>query len=228
MTDSGASAREKPDHDLFGGYTPPGGFHDEMFGGDSQARPHWQAFHEAITGLGEPQFGRQWEQAQRQVRENGIAFSAYGDPADKPRPWELDPLPVLITASEWASVSAALQQRACLLNLILTDLWGDQTLLTRGLLPPEVVFAHPGFLRPFHGRLPSDEGFLHFYAADLGRSPDGQVVGAGRPDRGPVRRRLCAREPDRDLSDATRTSFARVRSSGWRRISWRSRKPCTG
>ena len=38
-----------------------------------------------------------------------------------------------------------------LLNLILADLYGPQRLLRDGLLPPELVFAQPGFLRPCHG-----------------------------------------------------------------------------
>ena len=171
MTDTALRSRGEG---VFGAYAPPAAFHDEMFDGEGRVRPHWRPFHGAIVGLGEELFARQWELATRLMDENGLAYSAYGDPADTARPWQLDPLPVLIASSEWAVVSTALQQRARLLNLILGDLWGEQTLLSRGLLPPEVLFTHPGFLRPFHGRPPSDEGFLHFYAADLGRSPDGR------------------------------------------------------
>ena len=42
------------------------------------------------------------------------------------------------------------------------------------MLPPALVFAQPDFLRPAHGIRPPDDTFLHFYAADLARSPDGQ------------------------------------------------------
>ena len=174
MTETARRAQDTPADDVFGRYAPPASFHDEMFDREGRVRPHWQPFHEAIVGLGQPLFARQWESAKRLVEENGIAYGAYGDPADTTRPWQLDPLPVLITSSEWAVVSTGLQQRAQLLDLILSDLWGEQSLLTRGLLPSEVVFAHPGFLRPFHGQASGDEGCLHFYAADLGRSSDGR------------------------------------------------------
>ena len=36
------------------------------------------------------------------------------------------------------------------------------------------VFAQPDFLRPCHGIRPPHDTYLHFYAADLVRSPDGQ------------------------------------------------------
>jgi uncharacterized circularly permuted ATP-grasp superfamily protein len=58
--------------------------------------------------------------------------------------------------------------------LTLADLFGEQRLLKEGILPPELVFPHPGFLRACHGlSLPNDD-FLHFYSADIARSPDGQ------------------------------------------------------
>ncbi|HEX6985631.1 MAG TPA: circularly permuted type 2 ATP-grasp protein, partial [Planctomycetaceae bacterium] len=47
-------------------------------------------------------------------------------------------------------------------------------LLRRGLLPPELLFSHGGFLRPLHGQSPAGGLFLHLYAADLARSPDGR------------------------------------------------------
>ncbi len=65
-------------------------------------------------------------------------------------------------------------QRARLLNAILADVYGSQTLLEQGVLPPELVFAHPGFLRPCHGLPVPNNCYLHFYAVDLGRDPDGR------------------------------------------------------
>ncbi len=42
------------------------------------------------------------------------------------------------------------------------------------MLPPELVFPNPAFLRPCWGIEPPGGVFLHMYAADLARSPDGQ------------------------------------------------------
>jgi uncharacterized circularly permuted ATP-grasp superfamily protein/uncharacterized alpha-E superfamily protein len=159
---------------FFGSYRPPAGYYDEMLSADGLLRPHWQSFAELFAAEGSGEFSRRWRQAQRLVHEHGVAFNPFGDPGDPPRPWQLDPLPVLIPAQEWRDVSAGLEQRARLLNAILRDLYGPQELLGRGLLPAEIVFRNPAFLRACHGqRLPHD-CFLHFYAADLARGPDGR------------------------------------------------------
>ncbi|MFN8009676.1 MAG: circularly permuted type 2 ATP-grasp protein, partial [Terriglobia bacterium] len=67
-----------------------------------------------------------------------------------------------------------MQQRASLLNRILADLYGNQQILREGLIPPELVYSNPGFLRPCHGVSVPHDVFLHLYAADLARGPDGQ------------------------------------------------------
>lgn len=158
---------------IFQGYSPLAGVYDEFLTDSGSARAHSRPFLESLNGIGRKEFSRRWDQAQRLVHENGFAYSGYGAPEDKPRPWELDAVPLLIPAAEWAIVSTGLQQRARLLNLVLQDLYGPQTLLKNGVLPAELILAHPGFLRPYHGQQPPGNTFLHFYAADLARSADG-------------------------------------------------------
>src|SRR4029077_13519224 len=100
--------------------------------------------------------------------------------ADGPsRPWSLDVLPLLIGGSEWEKLEHGLRQRARLLNLVAADLYGEQTLLHEGLIPPALVFRHPGFLRACHGTRPAGGIFLHLVAFDLARDADGgwRVVG---------------------------------------------------
>ncbi|MEZ6069665.1 MAG: circularly permuted type 2 ATP-grasp protein [Pirellulales bacterium] len=80
----------------------------------------------------------------------------------------------MISADEWQQISAGLVQRARLLNLTLQDLYGTQSLIADGVLPPELVFGHPRFLRPCLGVTPQDGCHLHFYAADIVRGADGR------------------------------------------------------
>ncbi|QDT44077.1 hypothetical protein Pan241w_41820 [Gimesia alba] len=161
-------------NNIFQGYAPPGGVFDEFMMDATQPRPHSKLFLDAVVKIGRDEFEHRWQQAQRTVQANDFAYSGYVTPEDKPRPWELDAIPFLISADEWNQVSTALEQRAQLLNLILKDLYGKQSLLKEGVLPPELVFSHPGFLRAYQREdLPNDR-FLHFYAADLARAPNGE------------------------------------------------------
>lgn len=88
------------------------------------------------------------------------------------RPWELDAVPLVIAPEEWERLVAALAQRAQVLNALLADVYGPQKLLRAGFLPPGLVFAHPGFLRPCHNVRVPQERYVHLYAADLARAPD--------------------------------------------------------
>ena len=147
---------------------------DELLAKDGQPRSHYVNLFQTLQQLGEPELKRRWETCQRLVHEQGISYNVYGDPRGTERPWQLDPVPFVIAPNEWRSLEAGLIQRATLLNKILADCYGAQELIRSRWLSPALVFAQPDFLRPCHGfRVPQDV-FLHFYAADLARSPDGR------------------------------------------------------
>jgi uncharacterized circularly permuted ATP-grasp superfamily protein/uncharacterized alpha-E superfamily protein len=81
---------------------------------------------------------------------------------------------LILPHAEWRGIEAAVIQRATLLNRILADVYGEQTMLAQGVLPPALIHGHAGFLRPCHG-LPHRDGVaLHFCAVDLARAPDGR------------------------------------------------------
>src|SRR4030095_17154901 len=46
----------------------------------------------------------------------------------EPRPWRLDPLPLILEDREWAALEAGLVQRAQLLDAIMADLYGGTRL----------------------------------------------------------------------------------------------------
>ncbi|HXC50922.1 MAG TPA: circularly permuted type 2 ATP-grasp protein [Candidatus Limnocylindrales bacterium] len=147
---------------------------DEVLDSTGQVRPHYAGLVAELDDLGEAELGRRSEAGRRISHEQGVAYNVYGEPRGSERAWELDPVPFLISSAEWTALEKALVQRATLLNRILADCYGSQQLLRSSWLPPALVFAQPDFLRPLHDvRVPRDT-FLHFYAADLARSPDGQ------------------------------------------------------
>jgi len=149
-------------------YAPPVGAYDEA------RNPHWTPFFASLDDLGPAEIAHRWWDAQHLIRENGVTYNVYGDPRGAGRPWQLDPIPLLISPAEAALLEAGLIQRGRLLELILADLYGPQTLLRDGLLPPAIVFPNPGFLRPCHGIALPGRRYLHLYAANLGRGSDGR------------------------------------------------------
>ncbi len=164
---------------LCAGYVPPSTVFDEMEERDGSVRPHWNMFINLLDDLGPAELGRRWETAKQLIHDNGVTYNVYGDPAGMDRPWNLDAIPILFGADEWTRIESALTQRAKLLDLIIADIYGPQRLLHEGLLPPELVYAHPGFLRPLHGVQVPGNRWLHVYAVDIGRSADGQLWAMG-------------------------------------------------
>ena len=148
---------------------------DEMCSAPGTVRPHWQYALRAFEALGAVELGRRQDEVQQVLRENGVTYNVYTDPQGHPRPWALDVIPALLTSQEWRTIEQGLVQRAELLNLIGADLYGPQHLIHDGLLPPELIYTHPGFLRPCHGALPTPMPYLCLYAADLARAPNGAI-----------------------------------------------------
>jgi uncharacterized circularly permuted ATP-grasp superfamily protein/uncharacterized alpha-E superfamily protein len=160
--------------DLLGAYAAANARYDEMLAAPQTPRAHWQRMFAQLASTAPEAMRDRVQWVQRQVRDNGITYNVYADPEGADRPWELDMLPLILPAEEWAGIEAAVRQRATLLNRLLVDLYGEQRLLAEGLLPPALVYGHSGYLRPCRGiRTPGDV-MLHLYAADLARSPDGR------------------------------------------------------
>jgi uncharacterized circularly permuted ATP-grasp superfamily protein/uncharacterized alpha-E superfamily protein len=147
---------------------------DEMIEPDGSLRPHWRMFVSQLDDLGPAELPRRWEQARRIIRENGTTHNVYGDPNGVDRPWNLDMVPLLLQVAEWRQVSEALVQRATLLNRLLADLYGPARCVADGVLPAELLYSNPHFLRALHGVALPHGQWLHLYAADLVRLADGQ------------------------------------------------------
>ncbi len=155
-------------------YPQTGPRYDELLSAPWTLRPHWRALFDTLVRARPEQMQERLASVRRQIRENGVTYNVYADPRGVERPWELDVLPLVIPPDEWTQISAAIAQRAKLLNLILQDVYGPQQMLAEGLLPPALVYGHAGFLRPCHGLKVPGDIHLHLYAADLARSPDGR------------------------------------------------------
>ncbi|HEY3862179.1 MAG TPA: circularly permuted type 2 ATP-grasp protein [Verrucomicrobiae bacterium] len=161
---------------LLADYPRGGGRFDEAFSAKGELRPHYARFIQQLEKLGLAELKRRRESGRRLLHEQGVTYNVRRDADDRgtQQPWPLDPIPLVIDPEEWRSLETALIQRATLINSILADCYGAQELIRSRRLPPALVFAQPDFLRPCHGAQPPGNTFLHFYAADLARSPDGQ------------------------------------------------------
>jgi len=75
-------------------------------------RQSWQPYIKTIEALGPDVLERRHMEIRRLLRENGVTYSVHGDPNGLHRPWELDPVPVIIASDEWDRLETGLAQRA--------------------------------------------------------------------------------------------------------------------
>lgn len=162
MTDDGWSA-------AFADYKPLPGVPDEFIGADGKPKPQWLRWMEHVAAR---DVDRSLNVAERHIRDLGISYRVRGEA--KERTWPLSGLPLLIEESDWAEISASIVQRASLLEALLADIYGPAYLVSDGVIPAAVVAGSKEFVRPMVGVTPPGGRWMHLYAADIGRGPDGR------------------------------------------------------
>ncbi|HEX9179877.1 MAG TPA: circularly permuted type 2 ATP-grasp protein, partial [Burkholderiales bacterium] len=156
-------------------YDATPGVFDEMCTAKGEVRAHWRYLIDSLDAMGPEVLSQRQRDTVRMLRSDGATYNVYGAPDGLNHPWGLDPIPLLISSSEWAEIETGLAQRAELLNLILADLYGPRTLIRNGLLPADLVYTHPGYLRSCVTGAGMAPPRLILYAADLARAPDGGI-----------------------------------------------------
>jgi uncharacterized circularly permuted ATP-grasp superfamily protein/uncharacterized alpha-E superfamily protein len=156
------------------GYQPLGGVRDEMIDASGAVTPHWRSFLASLSNLSRNEIESRFEQLTNRMRAAGASYRVYNAPGGGDRPWPISHIPLMMGAAEWRQIAEGVVQRARLQEALLADVYGPQTLVRDGALPPAVIAGSPEFLRPLVGVTPRGGKFLRLYAADLGRGPDGR------------------------------------------------------
>ncbi len=156
-------------------YLPDISSYNEILAADNTMQADWKTFFSSLVNVGSAVIEDRNNDILRLLKENGVAYNIYNDPSGQNRPWELDPIPQIIPAADWETINAGLVQRAELFNLVLKDIYGPQTLIKEGIIPQELIYLHPGFLRAcVNIQLPGTQNLI-LYAADMARGSDGRI-----------------------------------------------------
>lgn len=131
----------------------------------------WRSILEEVLAAGNGSIATAQDRVQRHVQEIGTSFRLANEGEE--RQWPVSPMPLPVGEREWSDIAAAVTQRAELSELLLADIYGSQRLITSNFLPMAALTGSAHFLRPMVGIDPPGGHYLHVYAADLGRGPDG-------------------------------------------------------
>ena len=159
---------------LFGTGRSGSGVFDEFLSEKGAPRTHWRTLATSLERLGRDELASRAENCRRILREHGVSCFVTQDGRGVDEPWQLDLLPLMFAGDEWRKLEAGLIQRAHLLNLVLHDLHGVQRLVRDGFIPAPLIYANPNYHRACQAIDAPGGVYLHTYAADLARSPDGR------------------------------------------------------
>ncbi len=170
MSDSnldGAAARTG----LLAGYDP-GGFFDEVFGGDPISRGAQQII-DRLARFDITDLRRRASDAERELYNLGITFLILSDRDAVDRILPFDVIPRVIASREWSYLEAGVRQRVQALNLYLHDVYHDQRILKDGVVPAELVLGHAHYIPAMQGLDVPLGVYVHILGVDLVRDQDG-------------------------------------------------------
>ncbi len=156
--------------------------YDEFVDAAGNVRPAWRELAECVGQRGHDGLDRLRAVVRGLVDNDGITFVQIdrngeavtnGDGTAVPGPWHLDALPLLISTADWDVLEAGLVQRSRLLDAVLTDLYGPRRAVTSGVLPPQLLFAHRGYVRAARGIEVPGRHQLFLHGCDISRAADG-------------------------------------------------------
>ncbi|MEO8551125.1 MAG: circularly permuted type 2 ATP-grasp protein, partial [Kofleriaceae bacterium] len=157
---------------LFDGYAQLPGTYDEVFE-NGFPRPPFARAMQLLHAFGKDELARAQALAEHALLQQGVTFSVYNDARGTEKIFPFCLLPRLIAAADWRQLEAGLQQRLRALGMFLDDIYGDQDILAKGVVPAEIVLASAGYRPMLRGIKPPGGVRIHISGIDLIRDPRG-------------------------------------------------------
>lgn len=148
-------------------YPLPEGGYDEFFTADGNVRPAMRSMLRRLDGFGKEEFAHRRERIRHVRNENDlVSFS-------RNRHDNSDPLPIPVQPEEWAFLEHGLAQRIRIFDALAADIYGEQSLWKRGILPPSLLHANPGFMQVVWQVMTPGNIRVHLSGCDVMRGADG-------------------------------------------------------
>ncbi|HTE25473.1 circularly permuted type 2 ATP-grasp protein [Flavitalea sp.] len=158
--------------ELLNGYQLDSQTWDEMssLGG---VREQYRQVVEFMSKLSVEELNKKEDLAKRLFMSQGITFTVYSSGEGIEKIFPFDIIPRIITAVEWSYIEKGIKQRLKALNLFLKDVYNDQFIINDGIVPVEMVYSCPHYLREMHRFPVPYDIYVHIAGIDLIRNNDG-------------------------------------------------------
>lgn len=145
---------------------------DEMYD-EEQVRLHYQNVYNSLSSIAADELSKKEELAKSLFMSQGITFTVYSSGEGIEKIFPFDIIPRIITASEWDFIERGIKQRLLALNLFLKDVYHQQFILKDGIVPIDLIYSCPHYLREMQGLNVPHDIYVHIAGIDLIRDFDG-------------------------------------------------------
>ncbi|MBS1918067.1 MAG: circularly permuted type 2 ATP-grasp protein [Bacteroidetes bacterium] len=145
---------------------------DEMYT-NSSVRDQYKSVVEFMQQLSIDELNKKEELARRLFMSQGITFTVYSSGEGIEKIFPFDIIPRIITASEWDYIERGIKQRLKALNLFLKDVYNEQFIIKDGIVPIEMIYSCPHYLREMYRFPVPHDIYVHISGIDLIRNSDG-------------------------------------------------------
>lgn len=154
-------------------YNLPENTWDEMFDQTKQVREEYKMVMDYLDLESADELNKKEELSKLLFMSQGITFTVYNSGEGVEKIFPFDIIPRIITSDEWEFIEKGIKQRVTALNLFLKDVYSDQFIIKDGIVPIDIIYSCPHFLREMvNVKVPHDI-YIHIAGIDLIRDNDG-------------------------------------------------------
>ncbi|GAB1856745.1 circularly permuted type 2 ATP-grasp protein [Flavobacteriaceae bacterium MHTCC 0001] len=147
---------------------------DEMYYNDFKLREQYEKISDYLKNTPVADLIKKEELSAQLFMNQGVTFTVYSDEMGIEKIFPFDILPRIITASEWDKIEKGIKQRITALNLFIKDIYHEQFILKDEIIPTNLIYNCPYFLREMKGVAPPFDIYVHITGVDLIRNNDGE------------------------------------------------------
>ena len=116
---------------------------------------------------------KQRDTVNRWMERFGVRFGIYKNGQFNEQIFPFDPIPRVISNSDWVEIEAGLIQRVNALNMFLEDIYNEKRIMKEGVIPEAFIYSSKGYLAQCEGITPPGKIFSHISGIDLVQAKDG-------------------------------------------------------
>lgn len=159
---------------LFSSYDQLPSTWDEMYNSNKEVRSQYETIISYLNNTSNEELSKKEELSKQLFMSQGVTFTVYNDNEGIEKIFPFDIVPRVITAAEWSAMEKGIKQRIKALNLFIKDIYNEQFIIKDGIIPADLIYSCPNFLREMKGVKVPHDVYVHIAGVDLIRNNDGE------------------------------------------------------